>query len=75
MKILNFVCINKEKAIPQYVDLIIKVFEENPETSFPGELGIECQLRTSKGGGKTNFTCLRMGERCPKFQRFCGRQQ
>ena len=56
VKILNFVCINKEKTIPQYVDLIVKVFEKNPETSFPGEVGIECQLRTSKKGGQTNFT-------------------
>ena len=32
----------------QYVDLTVKVFEENPEMSFPRS--IECQLRTSQRG-------------------------
>ena len=38
--------------------------------SFPGEGGIECQLRTSKGGGKTNFTWLRMGRGVQNFKFF-----
>ena len=57
MRIVNIVCINKERPIGQCVDHIAKIFEENSETSFPGErgCGIECQLGTSKGGGKSNF--------------------
>ena len=37
MRLLNIASLAKKKAIHQYVDLIVKVFEENPETSFSRE--------------------------------------
>ena len=46
MRIANTICISKEKAVHHYVDLTIKVFEENSKITP----GFECQLRTSKSG-------------------------
>ena len=40
MRIVNIVCINKERPIHQYVDHIVKIFEENSETSFPRGGGV-----------------------------------
>ena len=31
MRIVNAMCISKEKAVRHYVDLIVKIFEENSE--------------------------------------------
>ena len=39
MKILNTLCISKDKVVRHYVDLIVKVFEENSETTQGGGRG------------------------------------
>ena len=31
MRIVNAMCISKEKAVRHYIDLIVKIFEENSE--------------------------------------------
>ena len=67
----------EKRAIRQYVDLIGKVLEENPET-FRWGRGIKCQLMTSqecerKGMGKTNLGLLRISRGGPNFLHFCGR--
>ena len=49
MKIVNIVCIRKKKATRHYVNLIVKVFEENPERSFPGR-GYEILIKYVRGG-------------------------
>ena len=36
MRIVNNLCISKEKAVSHYVDFIVKVFEENPEITQGG---------------------------------------
>ena len=36
MKTASIECISKKKVLRKYADLIIKVFEENRETSFKG---------------------------------------
>ena len=63
MRILNIVCISKEKAGRYYVDLIVKVFEENSEIIREG--GIECQLGTCKSGRSSdqNFMFVERGKR------------
>ena len=48
MKIVNIVCIRKKKATPHYVNLIVKVLEENPETSF-SERGYEILIKYVQG--------------------------
>ena len=37
MVIVNTVWIRKEKSVLNNIELIVKVFEVNPETSFPGK--------------------------------------
>ena len=66
------------KAVRHYVDLIVKVFEENSKITQGGEGGFECQLRTSKSGVclDQNWMFVDRGEergRGPKFRIFCGR--
>ena len=41
MRIVNTMCISKEKAVRHYVDLVVKIFEENSEI-------------TQRGGGDLN---------------------
>ena len=57
MRIVNTMCISKEKtvkAVRHFADVIVKVFEENSEITLGGgggggqEGGVECQLRKSK---------------------------
>ena len=47
IRIVNTMCNSREKAVRHYVDLVIKVFDENSEITQRGR-GVECQLRTSK---------------------------
>ena len=60
MRIVNTMRISKGKAVLNYVDLIVKVFQKNSEITQGvvcvgrgggrgGEV-VECQLRTSKSG-------------------------
>ena len=37
MVIVNIVWIRKEKSVLNNIELIVKDFEVNPETSFPGK--------------------------------------
>ena len=51
MRIVNTMCISKEKAVRHYVNLIFKVFEETSEiTQRKGGGVVECQLKKSKSG-------------------------
>ena len=56
MRIVNTMCISKEKALRHYADLIVKVFEENSEITQ--RWGIECQLKTSKSGVCLDQNCM-----------------
>ena len=38
MRIVNTLCISKEKAVRHYVDLIVKVFKENPKIAQGGRV-------------------------------------
>lgn len=49
MKIVNIVCIRKKKATRHNVNLIVKMFEENPERSFSGR-GYEILIKYVQGG-------------------------
>lgn len=40
---------HEQRKSARYVDLIVKIFEENSKTT-QGEGGVESQLRTSKSG-------------------------
>ena len=40
MRIVNAMCLSKEKAVRHYVDLIVKVFEENSEITQRGGGGL-----------------------------------
>ena len=77
MRIVNTICISKEKAVRHYVDPIVKVFEENSETIQGGGGGVECQcqLRMSKSGVclHQNWMFVDRGEEGaggPKFRLF-----
>ena len=48
MRIVNIVRICKKKATFQYVNLIVKVFEENPERLFSGR-GYEILIKYVQG--------------------------
>ena len=48
MRIVNTVCINKEKLYVTVFVLIVKVFEENSEITQGGWGAFVCQLRASK---------------------------
>ena len=50
MRIVDTICISKEKAVSHYVDLIVKVIEENSEITQREGREFECQLKTSKSG-------------------------
>ena len=41
MRIVNAMCISKEKAVRHYVDLIVKIFEENSEITQAVEGGFK----------------------------------
>ena len=49
MRIVNTLCISKEKAIRHYVDLIVTFFEENSEITQGGGV-LNANLRTSESG-------------------------
>ena len=51
----------KKKAIHYHVDLFVKVFEENPETSFAEDGGYRIPIKDVQGGGqiKIGWLCLR----------------
>ena len=49
MKIVNIVCIRKKKATRHNVNLIVKMFEENPERSFSGR-GYDILIKYVQGG-------------------------
>ena len=38
MRIVNTLCISKEKALHHYVNLIVKAFEENFESTLDGRI-------------------------------------
>ena len=56
MRIVNILCISKEKVLRHYVNLIVKIFAESFEITLDGGRGkgnggcFECQLRTSRSG-------------------------
>ena len=72
MVIVNTVWIRKEKSVLNNIELIVKVFEVNPETSFP-EKGIwnANQGRSRSDQNKTlnkqskDFSCRTMGNKSP----------
>ena len=76
MRTANIVCISQEKTVctSLYVDLIVKVFEENSEIT---QGVIEYQLRASKSGVclNQNWTFVNRGEERVGVQTlhlFCG---
>ena len=75
MRIVDTICISKEKAVSHYVDLIVKIFEENSEVTQREGREFGCQLKKSKSGVclDQNWMFVDRGEeegRSPKFRFF-----
>ena len=65
----------KKKAIHYHVDLVVKVFEENPETSFAEDGGYRMPIKDVQGGrSDQNWMVVFKAEGIRIFDFFCGRQ-